>query len=229
MGTADLQMIFEQELRASQSQSPLTERQRIFCLLSAAISLNYKNEAKLFFKMGLEKGIDSALLEELTLQCYLFAGFPAAIEGLIALRESLQEEGVGREETKKDQRSRDEIRADGLKLCQKVYSENFDRLMEHMEALSKDLSEWMIEEGYGKVLSRPLINPVERELATVSALSALQMTHQLHAHIRGALNVGAKTEAVAAAISVLKPLIGIPPVLKALTTLEKVHSGRRGS
>lgn len=229
METAELREKLENEIHSDPGECTLTSKQQIFCLLSVAISLNYKVESRLFFAKALKDGIDSDVLEELTLQCYLFAGFPAAIEGLFALKEALEKtEGI-KKKLKKDPRNRVKIRRDGLALCRSVYAENFERLMDHMETLSVDLSEWMIEEGYGKVLSRPLLNPIERELATVSALTALRMPHQLHAHVRGALNVGAKPRAVTESIMILKPLIGIPPVMRALETVEKVNSKRSPS
>ena len=52
----------------------------------------------------------------------------------------------------------------------------------------------MIIEGYGKVLSRPGLGIVERELANVAFLMGEDYEQQLHSHMRGALNVGATEE-----------------------------------
>jgi len=63
--------------------------------------------------------------------------------------------------------------------------------MEVMSAISPELTLWMIQEGYGKVLSRPGLTAKERELVTVAALVPEGVPNQLASHIRGALNAGA--------------------------------------
>jgi 4-carboxymuconolactone decarboxylase len=79
----------------------------------------------------------------------------------------------------------------GMSLCKKVYGENFDPLRARVEAMAPEIFRWMIIEGYGKVLSRPGLGVVERELANVAMLLAENREQQLHSHLRGALNVGA--------------------------------------
>jgi 4-carboxymuconolactone decarboxylase len=49
----------------------------------------------------------------------------------------------------------------------------------------------MIVEGYGKVLARPGLDLARRELCIVAVCAATGQERQLHAHLRGALNVGA--------------------------------------
>ncbi|MEW5994266.1 MAG: carboxymuconolactone decarboxylase family protein, partial [Candidatus Zixiibacteriota bacterium] len=51
-------------------------------------------------------------------------------------------------------------------------------------------------EGYGKVLSRPGLGIIDRELAIVSCLVIDRREKQLHSHIRGAANVGASPELI---------------------------------
>ncbi len=58
----------------------------------------------------------------------------------------------------------------------------------------------MIQEGYGKVLSRPALDLVTRELCVVAALAVTSWEPQLHSHMRGALNAGASPPEVEAAL-----------------------------
>ena len=60
----------------------------------------------------------------------------------------------------------------------------------------------MVEEGYGKVLSRPPMGEITRELCIVSLLGAAGHDRQLHSHLLGALNVGAPPESVEEALEV---------------------------
>ena len=49
----------------------------------------------------------------------------------------------------------------------------------------------MLVEGYGKVLGRPGLALVMRELCIVATLAVTGASKQLHSHLRGALNIGA--------------------------------------
>ena len=69
-----------------------------------------------------------------------------------------------------------------------------------MSEISPDLGRWMVIEGYGKVLSRPGLSPVLRELTAVSALIPLSVPGQLRAHMRGAILIGASRDDLQGAI-----------------------------
>ncbi len=49
----------------------------------------------------------------------------------------------------------------------------------------------MVVEGYGKVLGRPGLTLVIRELCIIATLAVTGASKQLYSHLRGALNVGA--------------------------------------
>ena len=90
-----------------------------------------------------------------------------------------------------------------------------------MRELSPELAEWMIVEGYGKVLSRPQLSPVERELCTVAALTVMDWERQLFSHIKGALNVGAAKNEVKEAILQASLFAGTPASQKGLQLLNQ--------
>ena len=66
----------------------------------------------------------------------------------------------------------------------------YERLRENIRDLHPLLDDWMIVEGYGKVLSRPGLDLARRELCIVAACAAAAQDRQLHSHLHGALNVG---------------------------------------
>jgi 4-carboxymuconolactone decarboxylase len=71
-----------------------------------------------------------------------------------------------------------------------------------VRTLHPDLAEWMVEHGYGRVLSRPGLPARERELVTVSALAALGWERQLVSHVLGAERIGATRAAVGEALAI---------------------------
>ena len=80
------------------------------------------------------------------------------------------------------------------RLCREIYAPNFERLVANMASVSPELSKWMVEEGYGKVLSRPGPTGLEREVASIVFLSISGHPVQLYSHVRGARNLGATRE-----------------------------------
>ncbi len=65
----------------------------------------------------------------------------------------------------------------------------------------------MVVEGYGKVLGRPGLSLMMRELCIVAILAVTGASKQLYAHLRGALNVGATPADVDAALAETEPFL----------------------
>jgi 4-carboxymuconolactone decarboxylase len=133
-------------------------------------------------------------IEEALLQTYLFAGYPRAIEALNLLSEiwPATERPVGP--------SRQFWSARGERLCRRVYGRSYRKMRSNIERAHPQLAEWMVDEGYGKVLSRAGLDPISRELCAIGALAVLSVPRQLEAHVRGARNVGATPRQVALAV-----------------------------
>ena len=125
-------------------------------------------------------------LEETGLMLVLYAGFPAALEAMRALYDTWpgqasrsQEGGLG------------EWRSRGEALCARVYGPVYGRLTTRVRELHPDLAAWMVDTGYGRVLSRPGLDARERELLTVAVLAATRRPRQLVSHLLGAWRLGA--------------------------------------
>ena len=145
-------------------------------------------------------GIDSRALYECLLQTYLFAGFPPALEGLRLLHETLRELGVSWTPPDREPFDVAGFRLRGEELYRRIYSSNHRALQQVVESFSPDMFEYMILEGYGKILSRPGITGQQRELSTVTALTALGWERQVISHARGAVNLGSEKSEVFDAI-----------------------------
>ncbi len=135
--------------------------------------------------------ITRSQLYELTLQGYLFLGFPAAIEAFGAL------DGLLRSGKNKLERSLVLRVKKGRKTCRRIYREKYPALMENLRQKSPELANWIIEEGYGKVLSRPGASLRLRELFNVALLAATGFPKQLFAHLRALVEMREKPETLA--------------------------------
>lgn len=137
-------------------------------------------------------------IEEVLLQSHLFVGFPVVLNALILwadLRDDAASLDVG-------DRSVDIMarRERGEAVCRTVYGKAYEQLRDNVRSLSPEIDRWMIEDGYGKTLSRSGLSLVVRELCVVAQLAAGRHDRQLRAHLFGALNAGASFDEVDAAL-----------------------------
>jgi len=176
------------------------------CGISAAACCNRQQELAGAICNALEAGISPEKIYEIVLQTYLFAGFPAALEGLRTFESILREKKISFAPSASEKFDAENFRARGTELCKRIYSSNYEKLVTSLHTLSPELAEWMIVEGYGKVLSRGGVDSATRELATVTSLAALGWERQLISHARGAINAGATKDDVLDAIELAKEL-----------------------
>ena len=175
-------------------------------LIRLAAAMSSPNPALLTEAMRHAAGAaDRVAAEEVLLQGYLFLGYPAVLRAWAMWRTIAggSAVAVAPEESRADWAER------GAQVCARIYGGAYERLRQNVAGLHPDLERWMVEEGYGKVLGRPGLDLKERELCIVALLAGLPVPHQLHSHLRGALNAGASPEEVDGALelagTILRP------------------------
>lgn len=143
-------------------------------------------------------------LYEVFLQTYLFAGFPAALEGVRALERAfgVPEQRVINDDAQSIALEYESFFAQGQELYQRVYAKNAPRVRQEMIRLSPELATWAMIEGYGKTLSRSGLDTAVRELCIVAQLTQLGWDRQLYSHILGAYNCGASIDEIRDAATV---------------------------
>jgi 4-carboxymuconolactone decarboxylase len=173
----------------------MTEVERALVRVSAALASRDKSALTSAFEEAVEIA-DRIEVEEVILQSYLFLGFPAALNGMAAWRRF-----SGTVETAPENLDCGALADRGDAVCGRVYSGQYEKLRETVRALHSDLEQWMVVEGYGKVLGRPGLSLRTRELCIVASLSVVGASKQLYSHLRGAVNVGAELSDVGEALS----------------------------
>jgi len=165
--------------------------------------------------------VDPAAVEEVILQSYLFAGFPRALNAARAWRAVSGRSAPDDDEeaTAKDLRV---WRQRGEETCAIVYGDHYEKLRRNIRELHPALDEWMIVDGYGKVLSRPGVDLRTRELCVVAACAVSGQQRQLHSHLHGALNAGSSAEEVGAVLDALSDLISRDDLSRYRQLLAKV-------
>ena len=188
--------------------------ERLLPAVSAAAGAGESTKLKRIIRAAMSQGVPIRHIEEVILQCYLFAGFPAALEGLVVLRDTTG--GLGKRRIKAPSTSTKTIVERGMRLCERVYGDKYEPLRKRSLELHPEMWDWMIREGYGKVLSRPPLSPAMRELCVIATLVVTGWTRQLRSHVHGALNVGCTAKSVMDAIRVAGRVAGPWPYRWAL-------------
>jgi len=145
---------------------------------------------KHLIREALSDRVPISRIYEVILQSYLFLGYPKALEGMKVFRDACDKD-FQPSKLNYSFRYWSEWKIRGIVLCEKVYGKKFERLLDRVGEISPELSEWMIVEGYGKVLARGVLAGVVRELCIVAILLVTSDLNQLHSHMRGAKNLGA--------------------------------------
>lgn len=197
-------------------------------LIRLAAALAGGSEAEVRAELTSVNGVVRPVwVEEVILQTYLFAGFPRSLNaardwrrmtGRLAPTLSGDDDGTAVDYA---------IRGEAT--CATVYGAFYDRLRVNIRGLHPALDQWMITEGYGKVLGRPLLDLTRRELCVVAACAMVRQDRQLHSHLHGALNAGATPSAVSASLQVVAPLLRKEDVQRYERLWGRVLSTRSGS
>jgi len=166
-------------------------------------------------------GADPRAVDEVILQSYLFAGFPRALN---AARTWRGISGTSAPEPERESAPDDlaSWRERGLRTCELVYGDSYEGLRRNIRRLHPTLDEWMIVDGYGKVLSRPGVDLRTRELCVVAACAVAGQQRQLHSHLHGALNAGASLDEVSATLDAIGDLISTDDLARYHQLLAKV-------
>jgi 4-carboxymuconolactone decarboxylase len=201
----------------------LSARYRHAVLVSAALVSRRGPALAADLRRALDAALTPAEVSELILQSLLFDGYPCALEGFKALRTVLGE-GSGRKapvETYSDKNIA-KWRKRGHDLCARIYGKNLSALLRNVESLSPTLKEWMLIEGYGRVLSRPGLDPAMRELGIVAILAVKSLPRQLESHMRGALHVGVTLPELHSAIGLCLPYGKVMQIKAALNSCHRL-------
>jgi 4-carboxymuconolactone decarboxylase len=156
---------------------------RRLCVLSAAAAVGNLSLLRLEVSQALAAGEEPDRIREALLQVVPYAGFPRAITAVAAVSALLPASSGPAGAPAPDA---------GREAFARVYGDTAERVEEGLRALDPDLARWTLDFAYGRVLARPGLSPLEREVIAVSVLAALgNLDDPLLGHYRAALRLGA--------------------------------------
>jgi alkylhydroperoxidase/carboxymuconolactone decarboxylase family protein YurZ len=143
------------------------------------------------------KKIPFSKMYETLLQNYLFAGYPSALASLKILKEYYPYKKL----PEVADMNLYHFRRKGEERCKKVYGNKFEKLIRNINNFSPELAEWLVLEGYGKVLGRTGLSFKERELCIAAVLTVMKFEDQLYSHINGVVKAGASIKELQSVIN----------------------------
>jgi 4-carboxymuconolactone decarboxylase len=202
---------------------------RQLCTVGALAALgNARPQLEYHINGALNVGCTPAEIVEVMILSSVYAGFPAALNGVSAAREVYQRRNVWPETpssvsspVNKERRER------GLRSLDQVSAGAGKKVIESLRDIAPDLAEFIIDFSYGDVIARPGLALSTRELISIAMLTALGTARpQLKVHISAALHVGSSQAEIVAVIEQMAVYAGFPAALNGISAMQEVLAER---
>jgi 4-carboxymuconolactone decarboxylase len=208
------------------SRPGLDLRTRQLCTVAALAALGTAQPQLRYHIDGARNvGCSPDEVVEALLLVTVFAGFPAALNGVAAARAAFERRGDTVANT--DARVDDAATADryerGTRALEQISGGSGRDVVERLADIAPDLGRFIIEFSYGDVIGRPGLDNRIKELATIAMCTALGTAQpQLAVHIGAALKVGATREEIVEVIMQMAVYAGFPAALNGISTARDV-------
>lgn len=230
LGSLSLHLNAQNEMSINQ---PLTTKQQSVIQI-AALTARCELQA---LKPALNKGLDAGLtvneIKEVIVHLYAYCGFPRSIRGLQTFMEVLDErkakginDVLGAEASpilgRKPKYER------GKKVLSELTKVPQDRPLPGYSAFAPVIDTFLKEHLFTDIFERDILTYAERELATISVLSAIGSAEpMLLSHLSICLNVGLTPEQLNEFTGVIRSTLGEKEASDAQSVLNEVLKKRR--
>jgi 4-carboxymuconolactone decarboxylase len=175
--------------------------------------------AQLAFHLGasLNIGLSPEDMVEVMYLVAVFAGFPAALNGLFTAREVFAARDLTLKAVKSPAASTEERRGRGLKALGATSGKAGVEVIESLRNVAPDMPEFLLEFSYGDVIARPGLSPKHKEIVMIAVSAARgTMRPQLKVHLKAGLAVGLTKEEMIEILVQMAVYAGFPAALNAL-------------
>lgn len=212
----------------------LTLPQRQLATVAALAALgNAEPQLRFHIAGALNVGCTRREVVEVLMHTLVYAGFPAALNGIAAARAVFAEhpaapgtpDAPGAPEPAAEGAS--ERFARGLRALAEVDGHSGQQVVDSLNDIAPELGRYLVEFVFGDVYQRTGIDLKTREMATIAMCTALGTAGpQLRVHIHGFLNTGGTREEATEVITHLAAYAGFPAALNGITAAREVFAAR---
>lgn len=214
----------------------MSRRDRSLVVISTLVALGRERELQQHVAGGLNHGLSLDEIDEIILQCAVYVGLPFAlgashvVDAVAAEREGAETRSALRSPaTQRDDADR---RAAGLDvLSTLVGAPGMDGAAIEQAILDSqgDMGVLVMDYAFGDVWARPQLSRRDRSLVVISALTALNLTHELEIHLGGALNHGVTPEEIDEVMLTMVAYGGFPRAIDGQNLARKVLAAREAA
>ncbi|HEY3687096.1 MAG TPA: carboxymuconolactone decarboxylase family protein [Streptosporangiaceae bacterium] len=206
----------------------LTLAQRQLATVAALAALgNAAPQLRFHIAGALNVGCTRREIVEVLMHALVYAGVPAALNGVAAARQVFAER-PGADPGPADPAGEPSDRfARGLRALAEVDGHTGQQVVDSLADIAPDLGRYIVEFVFGDVYHRTGIDLKTREMASVAMCTALgTAAPQLRVHIHGFLNVGGARDEVVEVITHLAAYAGFPAALNGIAAAREVFAER---
>ncbi|MFF3172499.1 carboxymuconolactone decarboxylase family protein [Streptomyces sp. NPDC057900] len=205
----------------------LPQRQLVTVAALAALG-NAEPQLRFHIAGALNVGCTRREVVEVLMHTLVYAGFPAALNGIAAARAVFTEHpGTADTPAEPAGEGDSERLARGLRALEEVDGHAGQQVMDSLSDIAPDLGRYIVEFVFGDVYQRSGIDLKTREMATIAMCTALGTAGpQLRVHIHGFLNTGGTREETTEVITHLAAYAGFPAALNGITAAREVFAAR---
>ncbi|GHO46421.1 carboxymuconolactone decarboxylase family protein [Ktedonospora formicarum] len=210
------------------SRPGLDLKTRQLCTVAALAAMGTAAPQLRYHVLGaLNVGWSAQEIVEVMLIAAVYAGFPAALNGITGAREVFIQQGMmpaASEVAHDEELSRYEH---GMQALDQTSHGSGAAVIESLKDIAPDLGRFVVEFAYGDVIGRPTLDTKLTELTTIAMCTALGTAQpQLGVHINAALNVGVTNEEIVETITQMAVYAGFPAALNGIGVARKVFTDR---
>lgn len=205
------------------SRPGLGMHERMVCTLSVLSVLQRLPQLRTYLNSALNIGMEPRTLQEIFIQCSIYAGFPTMVNALGVAREVFEARDIAVPDTPLPDYSLEELDTKGRAMMQTLHGERSQRgYASPTNTVATELYSIAIQYGYGEIWHRPDLDHRTRTICALASFIALNLVVQLEKFLLAALNVGLRKEEVTEVVIQTAPYSGFPKALNALAMAEKV-------
>jgi 4-carboxymuconolactone decarboxylase len=213
------------------ARTELSRRDRSMAVISALTALGRETELRVHIAGGLNHGLSVDEIDEIFVQVSAYVGVPFGLAAAgIAAEVFAERDGTERRKTPpaplelKDPEKR---RADGLELLKTLIGPaDLDTAAMEQRILTNQgfMGDLVMDYAFGDVWMRPQLSRRDRSFVVISALTALNLKHELEIHIQGALNHGVTRVEIEEMLVTMILYAGFPKAIDGMILARKVFA-----
>lgn len=187
------------------------------CVIGMLAALgNARPQLEVHVAAALHVGATPEEIVQVVQQTAIYAGFPAALNGMAAADAVFEREGVRSREPALDDEPREVWQARGHAHLEALRAGQRQALEDAFADVGTALPELVEELAFGRVLSQPGLDVPTRQLITVGVLAALGTEAQLKFHVQASRRVGVSDEALEDVMYLLLVYGGYPRAINGM-------------